>query len=340
MCADTQETIDDRSSGAHEKQYAEKLHTIEDQSYPLAFAGAGVAEPVEALSQEVRERAAQQKPATIRALSELVKDSIQEVYSRDAAISAWPKQYRTAEYLIAAKPSQDDFVILRVKGRRVFQLQNSGIIGYATAPNNALLARLHRPDLSMQQTVILALYLVAQSKAINEGVGFDTKVAVVTENGAWLEPDTDVAEMEERFANISPLVDRLLLTAPDVGITESAFDRALKEFQEEVRRLRFDHKELVAEQFAKGNVNWPYPKLPLGCTVIQSFDNDGKRTLSIYSDPDDPERETSTLRIDDDGVLRFKITTNISLDEKTYEHLRECPSANLKDCIQHIGQGF
>jgi hypothetical protein len=89
-----------------------------------------------------------------------------------------------------------------------------------------------------------------------------------------------------------------------------------------------------------GNVNWPYPKLPLGCTVIQSFDNDGKRTLSIYSDPHDPQRETSTLRLDDDGVLRFKITTNISLDEKTYEHLRECPSANLKDCIQHIGQGF
>jgi hypothetical protein len=38
MCADTQETIQD-DSGAQEKQYAEKLHIIEDQAYPLAFGG-------------------------------------------------------------------------------------------------------------------------------------------------------------------------------------------------------------------------------------------------------------------------------------------------------------
>jgi len=41
MCADTQETIEDHS-GAQEKQYAEKLHIIEDRSYPLAFGGAGL----------------------------------------------------------------------------------------------------------------------------------------------------------------------------------------------------------------------------------------------------------------------------------------------------------
>jgi len=190
----------------------------------------------------------------------------------------------------------------------------------------------------MQQAVILALYLVSHSKAVNEGVGFDTRVALVTDAGAWLEPKADIAEMEDRFAEIIPRVDRLLLAAPDVGITESTFDQILKEFREATTRLRFDHKQIVAEQLAKGNVNWPYEKLPLGCTVIQSFDDSGKRTLSIYSDPDDPERETRALRLDENGVLQFKITTNIDISEKTYEHLRGCPSANLKDCIQHIGQ--
>src|ERR1019366_4204152 len=142
MCADTQETIDDS-----EKQYAEKLHIIEDHSYPLAFGGAGLDEPVEALSQEVRERAAKERPATSAELSQLVKESIAEVYARDVPISAWAKQYRTAEYLIAAKPTKDDFVILKVKGRRVYQVKQHAIVGYATAPNNALLKRLHKNDI-------------------------------------------------------------------------------------------------------------------------------------------------------------------------------------------------
>jgi hypothetical protein len=46
--------------------------------------------------------------------------------------------------------------------------------------------------------VLLALYLVSHSKAVNEGVGFDTQVAVVIKAGAWLEPKQDVAEMEEK----------------------------------------------------------------------------------------------------------------------------------------------
>src|SRR5439155_10605036 len=129
--------------------------------------------------------------------------------------------------------------------------------------------------------------------------GFETKVGVMAHTGALSEPQADIAEMEDRFTGITPFVDRLLLAAPDVGTTESAFDRLLKEFQEEMKRLRFDHKQIVAEQLAKGNignVNWPYEKLPLGCMVIQSFDDSGKRTLSIYTDPDDPDRETRALR--------------------------------------------
>jgi 20S proteasome alpha/beta subunit len=334
MCADTQETTPE----SYEKQYAEKLYIIEDQSYPLAFGGAGLDEPIEALSQEVRERASKERPTTVAELRSLIKSAIEHVYLHDVPVSAWAKQYRTAECLIAAKPTHDDFAILRVKGKRIYQASEKAIIGYATAPNNALLRRLHRSNLSMQQSVILALYLVAHSKAINEGVGFDTNVAVVTQTGAWLEPRSDILEMEQRFSEITPLVDSLLLAAPDVGITEDKFLDSLKRFQEEVSRLRFEHKQIVGEQLARGNVNWPYEKLPIGCTVIQSFDDSGKRTLSIYSDPDDPQRETRALRLDENGVLQFKITTNIYISEKTYEHLQSCPSANLKDCIQHIGQ--
>jgi hypothetical protein len=339
LCADTQETHPALGNDPSEKEYVEKLYIPENLPFPIAVGGAGLGEPIEAFSLELFERLEKEQPASIDELRAAIKDSIEEVHRSDAKVSAWPAAYRTTKCIVAGKPTDDDFAIFVVTGKRVsYRKREPEIIGYATPINKAYMKRLYHPDLSMQQGVTLAIYLVAQSKAIYKDVGFDTKVAVVTATGAWQEPKSDIAEMEDRFAKISRFVDRLLLSAPDVGLTESAFDRVLKEFHEEVRRLRFDHKEIVAEQLAKGTANWPYEKLPVGCKVFQSFDDTGKRTLSFYSDPDDPSRETQALRLDDDGVLRFKVTTNVFIDEKTYAHLQSCPSVNLKDCIQHTGR--
>jgi 20S proteasome alpha/beta subunit len=106
MCADTQETIESRSGYGAEKQYSEKLYAIESRSYPLAIGGAGLSEPMEALSQEVMTRAENEQPATIRQLRDLVSAAIEYVYEHDVPISAWPAQYRTVEYLLAAHLSR------------------------------------------------------------------------------------------------------------------------------------------------------------------------------------------------------------------------------------------
>jgi 20S proteasome alpha/beta subunit len=338
LCADTQETHPALGNDPDEKEYVEKLYVPGNLIFPIAVGGAGLAEPIEAFSLELFERLERKRPATVAELRRMIQESIEEVHKSDAKVSEWPAAYRTTRCIVAGKPTSDEFAIFVVTGKRVsYRKREPEIIGYATPINKAYMKRLYRPDLSMQEGVILAIYLVAQSKAIYKDVGFDTKVAVVTATGAWQEPKADIAEMEERFTKISPFVDRLLLAAPDLGITESAFDEMLQEFHEEMRMLRFDHKQIVAEQMAKGSVNWPYEKLPVGCIVFQSFDDKGKRTLSVYSDPDDPLRETRALRLGDDGVLYFKATSNIYITEKTFEHLRECQSANLKECIQHIG---
>src|SRR5438874_451745 len=170
----------------------------------------------------------------------MVQESIEEVHRSDAVVSAWPAMYRTTKCIVAAKPTNDDFTIFVITGKRVsYRKREPEIIGYATPINKAHMKRLYKADLSMQEGVILAIYLVAQSKAIYKDVGFDTKIAVVTATGAWQEPKADIAEMEERFAKMSPFVDRLLLAAPNVGMTEDAFNRTLKQFSEEMRRLRF-----------------------------------------------------------------------------------------------------
>jgi hypothetical protein len=340
MCADTQEThLAPHGQHSDEKEYVEKLYVPENTSYPIAIGGAGLDEPIEAFSQELFGRIEKEKPTTIHALRTVIQSSIDEVHKSDIVVSAWPEMYRTTKCIIAAKPTDEESVIFVVTGKRVsYRKREPVIVGYDTPVNRALMKRLYRADLSIQQGVILALYLVAQSKAVNEGVGFDTKVVVITSTGAWPEAQSDIAEMEDRFTAITPYVDRLLLAAPDVGTTEEQFDDIVKEFHEAVRGFRFSHKERVAEQIATGQINWPYEKLPTGSSVMQSFNDKGQRIAFIYSDPVDRSSETWALRIAKNGKITFKQTQTAYLRDGVYQRLISCPFSSLTECNQNIIQ--
>ena len=281
MSADTQETIGDS------KNYVEKVAIVEDRSYPLAVGGAGVGDIVDPFVQDIIERTSKTKPASKVELQEAIKATINEIYERDMPFLVLKKQHRTPQFLIAAKPANDDFCIFPVVGRRLYAEQQSCIIGYPSAQNHALLKRLHRADMLMQEGVILATYLVSQSKKFDDGVGGETSIALVLEKGAWLEPSDEISDVESRFNAFMPHVDRLLLAAPNVGLTETQFAKLLREFEETISALRFQHKERIADKIMKPGIHWPYDKLPIGCRTIESTNDKGARTLFIYSDPED-----------------------------------------------------
>ena len=77
MSADTQEDWGDQ------KNYVEKLTIVEEHAYPLAIGGAGIADLIDPMVQEVTERAAEIKPATAKELATLIKEAIVTVYRDD-----------------------------------------------------------------------------------------------------------------------------------------------------------------------------------------------------------------------------------------------------------------
>ncbi len=228
LCADTQETRGDY------KSYVEKLSIIEDRLYPLAIGGAGVADIIDGVTQEIIERITSARPATVRELKDLIRDSFQEFYEKDVPLLVLKKQYRTAEFVIAAKPTNDDFCILLVRARRVFSGIARCIIGYPNSYNIGLLKRLHHETLSIPKGVLLATFLVSQSKTFDEGVGGQTSVVIVRENGAWHDDADDVLSAEKRFTEFSQSIDKLVLAAPDMSITEAQFEEELDAFKGEI----------------------------------------------------------------------------------------------------------
>ena len=265
MCADTQETIDE------EKQYSEKLYAPENLSYPIAVGGAGLEEPIEAFSLELFERVEKEKPETAQQLRDVIKSSIEKIFNDDARISAWPESYRTTQCVVAAKPTNDVFSIFKVTGKRVsYRKKEPVIIGYATATNKALMARMYREGLPMQQAVMLAIYLLSQSKTKDNGVGGDPRVVIVRDNGAWIDDPEYLKSSEIQVGKFLRLIDRLFLASVDISKAPSEFRLDLQRFATELVQLRQDYfnesaaRSLNRSFFEKGFRGDPYSKVFAG----------------------------------------------------------------------------
>jgi 20S proteasome alpha/beta subunit len=267
ICADTQETIGDY------KQYTEKLLVVPNAAYPLAVGGAGAGDVVEPIMDEIIHKAADEKPSTQKDLLSMLRSAVNFVFENEISALVLSRQQRVPQFLVAAKPSAEDYCIFRIVGKRVYRDNcKKAIIGFGSANNNSLLNRFHRTDLPMQQAVMLAIYLVSQSKKLDDGVGFDTRVAVVTSNAAALEEAPYVANSEQRVSDFLRLTDALFLASIDNTIPPSKFPDVLTQFGSAVAELRDRFLRETAAimlnlTLAGQSGVWTYPKIFPGAVI-------------------------------------------------------------------------
>ena len=272
MCADTQETVGDN------KRYVEKISIIEDGGYPLAVGGAGFGPLIDAATQEIIDRAKESKPKTKSELRALLRAALKEVHEKDVPALAVPVKHRSPELLVAAKPSEDDFCILYTKGRRVLDEPRAAIIGYATPYNAELLKRLHRESLSMQQAVMLGVYLVSQSKKLDDGVGGDTRVALIIQTGASIDDPAYLSNSEARVQDFLKLTDELFFHCIDVSIPPKEIPDKLTKFAEKVNQLRESYLNFSAAHTLNRTFHEPgykgdaYPKIFAGARTLLKSD--------------------------------------------------------------------
>lgn len=259
MCADTLETYQDQDY----KEYVEKLEIGKD--FPISIGGAGVGEIIEATTQEIIDRCNAKAPKTKSALRELILDSLAKVYEEDVPTLVLHKQARSPELLIAAKPTKEDFCIFRARALRVFEVQQFRIVGYGTRYNNALLRRLFRKNLTMLQAVVLASYLVSQSKLLDEPVGGEITVTIVTQRGAFQESDSYISYLEKRANEFLKHTDALFLACLDTTVGEKRLRKYIERFAENAINQYRKHIDSTLESLSMKEVleGHPYQKSPI-----------------------------------------------------------------------------
>jgi 20S proteasome alpha/beta subunit len=304
MCSDTQETEGDF------KKYVEKLAIIEDRSYPLAIGGAGLGDLVDCVTDEIIEQVTVKRPATKQELKAVINASLKKVYEVDLPALVVPRQLRSPEYLVAAKTNNEGPVIFYVKGRKVLGETEKAIVGYGTKYNVELLKRLYRPSLPMQQAVMLGIYLTSQSKKMDDGVGGDTRIVVVRDNGAWKEQPAYISNSEARVAEFLTLIDDLFLSSIDISIPPSTFPVILQKFGTDVSALREKYLKqttsMVMNRYLSDPMfpGEPYSKLFPGAVV--EFGTFGLRTREITEE--ERERNKAMYEAAKDGNNRLALT--------------------------------
>lgn len=165
-------------------------------------------------------------------------------------------------------------------GKRVYSIpEKYGVIGYATATNKSLIKRMFRVDLTMHRAVLLACYLVTQSKNIDIGVGGETRIALVAENGAYFDERDYVSTVETRAADFLKLTDDLFLLCADLSISETQLSQQLDEYKARIVQQRREHLQATADWlFSTGFASAaPYSYLP---SFVLTLMADGRTVFS------------------------------------------------------------
>jgi hypothetical protein len=287
-CADTQETVEDQ------KQYTEKLLAFGSGSYPIVLGGAGHGELVDALTQEISESLISGKPQGEHAVRQCIRQAIDRVYSGDVPYMVMKRSFRSPQLLIALNASSvdSDFQLFYTQGRRVHHVPaGRAIIGYATAPNNALLKRFHDPQMAMGRAIILASYLVSQSKLIDGGVGGETSIAFVSQVTAVIEDASFIRMLEATVNDFVPIVDQLFLLFSDSGLSKNDFENAVTVFTE-LLRVQRESLLLRTAEYVKARLDHgflhdirPYPKAPPGSQIqISVGPETGEKIVKLADD--------------------------------------------------------
>lgn len=145
---------------------------------------------------------------------------------------------------------------------------------------------------------MLAIYLVSLSKKLDEGVGGETRIVVVRDNGAWIDDPEYTKQFEIFIGEFLKLIDPLFLNCVDASIPPSSvFPDKLKEFGEKVTRLReialiYSATHSLNRTFHDPNYHGePYPKVFPG--AITEVKGDG--TVSVREDTLEELKERKKL---------------------------------------------
>jgi hypothetical protein len=125
--------------------------------------------------------------------------------------------------------------------------------------------QLFASGISTAQAVLAGVNTMGIAEATSNYVHRPFKVAIIRDNGIWMEPDDYVSEMSERLQEYEQRLTGIFLACADISISIDDLQNKLQKFLEAAVYLHRFHIDSYVKKFnfqTMLQTNDPYPRLP------------------------------------------------------------------------------
>jgi hypothetical protein len=272
LCADSQETSGyyDQNGAYYElRKTVQKITPKAIGGYSIAIAGHGNPSLIESFIVRSH-RAIEQETAepTAKRLRDLLEDELSRFHLKD--VVACPDQDKTFRVFIAfcchATKEYGVWISENIVLRPVLAPE---LIGEVHDLYAGTVDRLFAMGMPIAQAVLTSLYVLTIGVETSNLIRDPLSVAIVRENGIWMEDANHIQESVSRLKEYEAWVNRVFLASSDTSISLKQLHETLANFSEAAIGLHEFHMRATVEaHISKGLIaDDPYPKLPLGTTI-------------------------------------------------------------------------
>jgi hypothetical protein len=265
LCADTQETEGDYRSPV------QKIIPISIGGHQIIIAGSGHAGLIESFIVQVNGAIAKQCDGLDNVgLREVIESVLVEFYRNDVALCPDPPDEKYLKFFIAASsPKVRQFNAWISENVRLRPLDKHELIGWDAPIYKLALRRLYGEKMSLSQAVLAAIYVLTVAKETSNYVGGALSLAIIRENGIWMEDERYVQTLEDQLKIYESFTSSLLLACADTSIYSADLQTLIDAFSKVVRSLHEKQINAVLDGMLKNSlcVNDPFPRVPPGIMV-------------------------------------------------------------------------
>ena len=136
------------------------------------------------------------------------------------------------------------------------------LVGWDEALYDTVADRLYTRGMSIHQAVLSGIYLLTIAESTSNYVKGPFSVAVIRDNGIWMEPDDYIKLVQNRLEEYEQWINRVFLACADTSIFVSDLESFLSEFSRAAVDLHRQHIDGMITWERVLSTNDSYPRFP------------------------------------------------------------------------------
>jgi len=267
MHADSQETV------GYYRKTVQKITPESMGKFHVIAAGSGPGDLIDSFIIRLRRAFEADTSTEISHFVEVTERTLADFYAFDVSLSSLPDDDKFFKFIFAAScPSTGTYGAWFSANVTLCPMQSFELAGWDEPLYVNVGRRFYTKGISIAQAVLAGVYLMTIAEGTSQYVRGPISVAIIRDNGIWMEDADYITEMEARLRDYEQKINQVFLACADTSIHVHNLEAMLTDFATAALALHRGHIDSTVSLESLLKTNDPYPKRPLGSVVTGMAD--------------------------------------------------------------------